>query len=130
MLSSHQTRSTLPRSTLGHDSLPLGESDRKVIRFPHRGVLRREPTPAIWDTGVDSPVEGLERYERGPESEEEYRCRMMGNLLAAIVVILLIVTGSWILETMISTTQNGHDCYRSGARNCASSYVPQRDTSL
>jgi hypothetical protein len=69
VLSSHQTR-----STLGHNSLSLSEGDRKSSAFV---------------------LEGFERYECGPESEEDYRYRMLVNLLATVVLIVLIVTGSW-----------------------------------
>jgi hypothetical protein len=126
LLSSHHTR-----STLGHNSLSLSNGDRKVIRlYAHGGSLRREPRRATWDTTGDSPVEGLERYECGPESEEDYRYRMLINVLAVVVLIVLVVTGSWILETLVNTTREGHDCYRPGARNCAANYMPPRDTSV
>jgi hypothetical protein len=126
MRPSHQTR-----STLGHNSLPPSKGDRKVIRFcPHGGAFRRESRPVRWDTTGDSPVESLERYECGFESEEDYRYRMLVNLLAMVVVIVLIVTGSWILKTLVNTTREGYDCYRPGASNRAACYMPPRDTSL
>ena len=73
----------------------------------------------IWDTTGASPVEGLERYKCGPESEEDYRYRMLVNLLATVVLSVLIVTGSWILETLVNSTREGRDCYPPGAGNCA-----------
>jgi hypothetical protein len=100
MLSSRQTP-----STLGHNSFSLSEGDRKVIRFcPRGGAPRREPRSATWGTTGDSPVEGLERYECERESEDDYRHHMLVNLLATIVLIVLIVSGSWILETLVNTT--------------------------
>jgi hypothetical protein len=50
-------------------------------------------------------VKDLHAYESTPESDDDYRYRMRVNLLAAIVVITLIATGSWVLNALANATQ-------------------------
>jgi hypothetical protein len=51
----------------------------------------------------DTPVADLERYERGSQGEDDYRNRMLINLLAAVIVVALIIAGCWIVETIAQT---------------------------
>jgi hypothetical protein len=77
-----------------------------VISFRPRGAdSRRALGLGRYVTMDESPVKGLQAYESAPESDDDYRYRMRVNLVAAIVVIALIVTGSWVLDTLANATQ-------------------------
>jgi hypothetical protein len=109
MPSSHQAaaRSALGRGSLEPNSIGRNsfgrnsptDGDRKIIQFPPPGSVRRRE-PARWDTMGGLPVAGLEKYERGPQGDDDYRQRMFANLLAALVIVALIVSGTWIVETI------------------------------
>jgi hypothetical protein len=62
-------------------------------------------------------VEGLAKYEGG-EGDDDYRHRMMVNLAALAVTIMLAVAGGW-LAMQIAEMRKQQDCYLSGRRNCA-----------
>jgi hypothetical protein len=54
----------------------------------------------------------------GPEINGE-RYRNRANLLAAVVAVLLITAGWWIVNSL-AETQRVHGCYTSGTRYCSS----------
>jgi hypothetical protein len=100
LISSGQINSVMPRHTW---STSDGEN---VICFRPRGAIpRRELGLGRCDAVGDSPVKDLHEYESAPESDDDYRYRMRVNLLAAIVVITLIATGSWVLNALANATQ-------------------------
>jgi hypothetical protein len=77
-----------------------------VIRFRPRGAApRRKLRLASCDMMDDSPVKGLQAYESAPKTDDDYRSRMRVNLAAAIVVITLIVAGSWVLDALAKSTR-------------------------
>jgi hypothetical protein len=47
------------------------------------------------DTKGDLPIDELRKYGYAPESDALYRHRMLANFLATVVIIFLMVTGSW-----------------------------------
>jgi hypothetical protein len=101
LMSSGQINSAIPRHLWS-----TGDGNENVISFRPRGAdSRRELGLVRYVTLDDSPVEGLQAYESAPESDDDYRHRMRVNLIAAIVVITLIVTGSWVLDTLANATQ-------------------------
>src|ERR1700730_9505455 len=121
MLLSRQART---QSTLGRNPSSSPEGDRKIIRLcPGRGAVRSHPAPMRWDAIGDSPVANLERYESGSESEEVYRQRMVCNLVAAIVLIALIITGNWIVETLAQTTREGRNIARTVQDTSAPAFI-------
>ena len=82
------------------------DGDGNVIRFRPRGAApRRELGLGSSDMMDDSPVKDLREYESAPESDDDYRYRMRVNLLAGIVVIILIVAGSWVLDALAKSTR-------------------------
>jgi hypothetical protein len=84
----------------------MGNGNENVINFRPRGAdSQRALGLGRYVTMDDSPVKGLQAYESAPESDDDYRYRMRVNLLGAIVVITLIVTGSWVLDTLANATQ-------------------------
>jgi hypothetical protein len=77
----------------------------RVIRLHPR--MRRMPArywrnPPIDDsTWRDSPVPDLAKYEC-PESDGEYRHRMMLNAIAFVFTSLLVLAGLWIATHMMA----------------------------
>ena len=64
-----------------------------------------------------SPVNDLSRYSRGPE-QDDYRHRMLINLLAFLVLSLLVCCGIWLTDN-ISPRAKVRDCVLIGQTNCA-----------
>jgi hypothetical protein len=63
-----------------------------------------------------SPVEGLGKYAEG--DEDNYRHRMVNNILAFVVLIAIVYCGVWLANTMADMRRN-QDCVLSGRTNCA-----------
>ena len=81
----------------------LNEADSRVVPFrPRTSGSRRSHhgTARIPHSGPDcSPVPDLSKYER-PESADDYRQRMIENAAALVFVIVLILTSSWLLNSL------------------------------
>ena len=97
----------------------------QVLRFQPRNTPLRAPWR--WpppDLGTPGPVRDLAKYERD-ETSDDYRHRMMMNLLALGITVVLIVSGLW-LTNMLVKIRNEQDCFLSGRRNCFPIQVPPR----
>ena len=91
-------------STMRGNSWSLVDGDRNVIRFrPRSTAPRHELGVGGCGTRGDSAIVDLRKYEYGPKSDDDYRHRMLVNLLATIVVIVLMVTGGWLVDRIISS---------------------------
>ena len=90
------------------DRSSSSDSGPRVVRFPRSRV--RAPMPAA------SPVKDLAQFERG-EAADDYRHRMIVNLIAFVFVLALIGVGYWLAETMAEMRKN-QDCVLSGRRGC------------
>ena len=79
------------------------------------GFRRRQP---IVNSRVPSsaPVDDLTKYARG-ENPDDYRHRMIVNVVAFAFVIGLIAAGLWLADTMAAMRKN-QDCVLSGRRGC------------
>lgn len=67
------------------------------------------------------PVQDLARFERGTADlgdPGEYRHRMIVNAAAFLFVIVLIIAGWWIADTM-ARMRKDQDCVLSGRRGCS-----------
>ena len=64
-----------------------------------------------------SPVDDLSKYSRGPD-EDNYRHRMIMNLLAFLVLALIVMCGIWLTNTM-AQLRHDQDCVLTGRTNCA-----------
>jgi hypothetical protein len=93
------------------------EPDRQVLPFRPRGSLFARPTPR------PSPVEDLAKFERLPEEPGEYRHRMLMNVLALMVTVLLVVVGIWIADVMAQMRKN-QDCVLMGRPGCTPVQAP------
>lgn len=101
--------------------------DPKIIRFRPRGVAsRRGLGLGRSDEMEDSPVDDLRKYEFAPQGDDDYRQRMVANLLATAVLIVLMITGDWVVSTLAATTRDSQTCFRPDRSNCAAIYMPNR----
>jgi hypothetical protein len=82
----------------------------RVIAF-----RRRQP---IVNPHAPSPpaADDLSKYERG-DKPDDYRHRMVANVVAFVFVIGLIAAGLWLADTMAAMRKN-QDCVLSGRRGC------------
>jgi hypothetical protein len=88
------------------------DPDSRVVTFePRKASSQRKPSRA--------PVEDLRNYERaGDDGPDDYRHRMIMNVLAGVVLVFLVLAGWWIADSMAQLRKN-QDCVLSGKRNCA-----------
>jgi hypothetical protein len=119
ILSSQQT------SSIGNENSfrPI-DGSRNVIRlracesgFWEEPRLRRRAT-----TG-ESSIPGIERYEYSQTIDDDYRHRMLVNLLAVAVLVVLIAAGVWVMDALLKTTQEQHNCFGHSG-NCAAVSMP------
>jgi hypothetical protein len=89
---------------------PHSDEGSRVIGFRRRQpiVNSRAPSPPATDD--------LAKYERG-ENPDDYRHRMVVNVVAFAFVIALIAAGLWLADTMAAMRKN-QDCVLSGRRGC------------
>jgi len=86
------------------NSWSLIEGDRNVIRFRPRATgPRHELGLGGSDTRDDFPISDLRTHEYAPKNDDDYCHRMLANFLATIVAIVLVVTGSWLMDRIISS---------------------------
>ena len=105
----------------------LPEETGRVLRFRPRisGAADRylvETSAASTPDG--SPVDGIDGYERA--GDDDYRHRMIMNVLALLVCLLLAGSGVW-LANQIAEMRRNQDCVLSGRLNCAKIDVLPRE---
>jgi hypothetical protein len=91
------------------DREPASNEERRVLDFRRRGSTAapaRDP----------SPVADLAQYERS-ETDDDYRHRMIVNVVAFFFIVGLIGAGIWIADTMAAMRKN-QDCVLSGRTGC------------
>jgi hypothetical protein len=96
------------------------DHDHQVLPFRPRNAASSAGHGSHWPrrAGIvaSSPVKGLAKYE-GADSDDNYRHRMMVNLAALLVTVVLSLTGVW-LAIQIADLRKNQDCVLSGRRNC------------
>ena len=99
---------------------PDEEKGRIVLfrpRIPRaRNDNLRRPPP------LRSPVDDLSKYEQDRENDN-YRHRMINNLLAFVVLSLIVYCGIWLANTMAQLRTN-QDCVLTGRTNCSPIKLP------
>jgi hypothetical protein len=83
-----------------------------LIAFPPKSAIH---PPTRSDA---NPFRNGADLNAGPEIDEE-RYRNRANLLAAVVAVLLITAGWWIMNSLVET-QKVQGCFTSGTRYCSS----------
>jgi len=103
-----------------------GERSRVIplpTRHPRAGNDNRPP-----DSDLRSGLPGvgdLTRFERDVESPDDYRQRMIANVLAFVVCIFLVLAGVW-LTSKLAQMRKDQDCVLSGRSGCTPVEVPTR----
>jgi hypothetical protein len=69
-----------------------------------------------------SPVNDLRQYESAGGSDD-FGHRMMMNLIAAVIVLILVGCGLWLTDAMVKV-RKAQDCVLSGRLNCLKISVP------
>ena len=98
-----------------------GEETGRVVQLrtrfglPGRRVARSAGRPAVEDIG---------KYEGGGR-EDDYRHRMLMNVLGFLTCAVLIAAGVWIANA-IAELRSHQDCVFSGRHDCAHIDVPSR----
>ena len=101
------------------------DADRRVILFRPR---TSPPSPGA-GRGMGgeeaSPVSDLAKFERG-QGQDDYRHRMIVNVIALVFTVALAAAGIWIAESMALMRKN-QDCALMGRKNCSPINVPPSD---
>ena len=101
---------------------PAPDDDRRVVPF-------RRPSARRWQGAAPrpGPVPDLAKFERAKferaDSGDDYRHRMIMNMLGFVVTIGLAVAGLWLADKIAEMRKN-QDCYLSGRLNCAPIEMP------
>lgn len=95
------------------------DSDGRVVPLRRRASA---PAPAGLPR-ADPP--DLARYERG-QDDDDYRHRMLTNVVALVFVALLVAAGVWVANTIAEMRKN-QDCVLSGRRGCSPVQIPSAD---
>ncbi len=83
---------------------PTGD-EHQVLRFPRA----RKPAPTKRDE--------LAPYSGAPESDADYRHRMLVNGAVLLIVLALIGAALWLADTM-ATMRRNQDCVLAGRPGC------------
>jgi hypothetical protein len=92
------------------DEESSSHSESRVVSF------RRGPGGARLLPTNPTPVEDLAKYEHD-EGTDDYRHRMIVNVVAFAFIVALIGAGLWLADTMAQIRKN-QDCVLSGRRGC------------
>jgi hypothetical protein len=101
---------------------PPSEPMGRILDFRPRRRMSNPPQSPPRGEGNGSPVEDLERFEHSGE-EDDYRHRMIVNIAAFTIAVLLILAGVWLAITMAQMRKN-QDCVLSGRRGCTPVEAP------
>ena len=98
-------------------------SDAKgeVVDIRQAAAAKRSRAAASREA-ASSPTGELTRYQQSRE-KDDYRHRMMTNSLAFVFLVLLVVGGIWIADTMAAMRKH-QDCVLSGRRGCTPVEAP------
>src|SRR4051812_22091198 len=102
-----------PRSCtdMHRDEYAQQKGTGQVLRFrPRADPARRESRLAAGGLlSLPSPVEDIGKYERSAAEQDDYRHRMLVNVLGLFVCVLLAAAGIW-LATKIAELRRDQDC--------------------
>jgi hypothetical protein len=92
-------------------------SDRSASSGRSARVLSFRRGQAAGHLRAHGSVPGLGKYERD-ERPDDYRHRMIVNMVAFLFVIFLVCVGYWLADTM-ARLRKDQDCVLSGRRGCS-----------
>ncbi len=102
---------------------PLRTEERGLV-LPFRPRAGRSRNDKLSREQARSPVPDLSRFH-GPPDNEDYRHRMLMNVLAFAVLSVMIFFGVWIADNMTQRAKD-QDCILLGRTNCVPIPVPPR----
>jgi hypothetical protein len=111
-------------SLMTSDASRSNDESGRVLQFERRNAApdRQGAKPQIG--GRDqSPVAEIREYAGRGGDDDDYRHRMKMNAVALTVLVLLVVCGLWIADTIAEMRKN-QDCVLSGRRACAPIDLP------
>jgi hypothetical protein len=94
-------------------------------RHPAAGNDNRPPDPVEAAGSGALPVGDLSRFERSADTQDDYRHRMVVNVLAFVFCIFLVLAGVW-LTSKLAQMRKDQDCVLSGRVGCTPVNVPVR----
>jgi hypothetical protein len=99
---------------LGMPPKAPSQENGRVLQFRPRV---RPPTPdQKWP-----PVDDLSKYAQN--GDVDYRHRMLMNLIAILVAVVLVGCGIWLTNAIVQMRKD-QDCILSGRRNCMTINAP------
>jgi hypothetical protein len=98
------------------------DSRGRVLRFrPRTSGPYRTRAGVPQRPGGSDPLD-LAKYEQGADGDD-YRHRMRMNAASLVVLVLLVIAGVWIANT-VADVRKQQDCALQGRRNCTPIEVP------
>jgi hypothetical protein len=97
---------------MAHDEPSSSQNEPRVVNFRRRGPAGARPRPP-----GPNPVQDLAKYE-SRENADDYRNRMIVNMVVFLFVAFLIGAGLWLADTM-ARMRKDQDCVLSGRRGCS-----------
>jgi hypothetical protein len=99
----------------------------RVVPFDSRTRLPGSSRERSSRNSAEPLVKDVGKYARDPqEDDDDYRHRMITNAIAFAVLVVLIVCGIWLADTMAQMRRD-QDCVLSGRRNCTPLEIPDGD---
>lgn len=99
----------------------MTDREHRVLKFRPRTYAR---PPSAHARGMLAP--DLSRYERGGESRDDYRHRMIMNAAAIAFTAALTGIGIWLAITL-ADLRSKQDCVLMGRRDCAQIAAQKND---
>jgi hypothetical protein len=112
------SKAVLKRASDRTDAETFGQ----VLNFDPRRSRRPPLRAAVVDSPDDS-VDDFARFEQEQDEPINYRQRMIMNVIALAILVVLVGLGVWIADT-IADLQRQQDCLMQGRSNCAPIEVP------
>jgi hypothetical protein len=96
------------------------DEEHRVLQFRPRTTRPDAGQPPLREPPASAMApqsEGLAKYESHDDETDDYRHRMMVNLAALFITVVLAVAGAW-LAVQIADIRKNQDCVLSGRSNC------------
>ena len=104
---------------MASDPKSSSDDEHRVVSFRRGPGGVRPPPPS------PPPVDDLTKYERD-DAPDDYRHRMIVNVVAFAFIVGLIGAGIWVADTM-ARMRKDQDCVLSGRRGCTPVEVDRKD---
>lgn len=113
-------------SSTARDGVDHGNVDHEnnVVDLHQAALLRAQRRAEAHPPAAPAPAAQQQNDAEDPDDEDDdFRHRMTTNAVAIVAVLLLVIAGVWIADTMAMMRKN-QDCVLSGRRNCTQVEAP------